>query len=69
MKKLSLDVGELKVESFDTFVPEEKRGTVRANGDCATWSCPPQGTCGMYPDSEVAKLGPAAASFRGNCCA
>jgi hypothetical protein len=70
MKKLSLDLGELKVESFDTFVPEGKRGTIRANGGCLTWSCPPAGTCGAYPDSEIEKFGPAAVSFpRGNCCA
>jgi hypothetical protein len=48
MRKLSLDLGTLKVESFDTFVPAEKRGTVHANSPCPTYSCPP-GTCGASP--------------------
>jgi hypothetical protein len=69
MKKLSLDLGELKVESFDTFIPESDRGTVRANGSCYTWSCPPAGTCGAYPDSMIEKYGPAAISSPRNCCA
>jgi hypothetical protein len=69
MKKLALDLNKLSVESFETFVPAGGRGTVRANGGCQTWSCPPMGTCGMYPDSEIAKFGPAAVSFGGNCCA
>lgn len=54
MKKLSLDLGALKVESFDTFVAESDRGTVRANGSCFTWSCPP-GTCGAQPDTTFDK--------------
>jgi hypothetical protein len=53
MKKLDLDLVDLKVESFDTFVPEEKRGTVRANADCYTWSC--GGTCGAQPDTTFNK--------------
>ena len=70
MKKLSLELGELKVESFDTFVPEDRRGTVRANSGCVTWSCPP-GTCGAYL-SDIEKLGDFAATFAcgsNNCCA
>jgi hypothetical protein len=54
MKKLSLDLVALKVESFDTFVPGSDRGTVRANGSCFTWSCPP-GTCGAQPDTTFDK--------------
>jgi hypothetical protein len=54
MKKLSLDLGTLAVESFDTFVPEGKRGTVRAHDTCKTWSCPP-GTCGAQPDTTFDK--------------
>lgn len=54
MKKLALDLGALKVESFDTFVPEEQRGTVRANSGCVTYSCPP-GTCGANPDTTFEK--------------
>ena len=69
MKKLSLEIAELHVESFDTFVPEERRGTVRGNGSCYTFSCPP-GTCGIAPDSTVEKDGPMAISeFPRNCCA
>ncbi|HKP75945.1 MAG TPA: hypothetical protein VJT67_10410 [Longimicrobiaceae bacterium] len=49
MKKLSLDFSELKVESFETFVADGDRGTVRANGSCQTWSC--GGTCGADPGS------------------
>ncbi|SOD03662.1 hypothetical protein SAMN05216486_11621 [bacterium JGI 053] len=54
MKKLTLDLVGLKVESFDTFVPEDKRGTVRANSGCITFSCPP-GTCGAQPDTTFDK--------------
>jgi hypothetical protein len=54
MKKLALDLGALKVESFDTFVPEAQRGTVRANSGCVTYSCPP-GTCGANPDTTFEK--------------
>ena len=53
MKKLSLDLAALKVESFDTFVAENGRGTVRANGSCYTWSC--TGTCGAQPDTTFDK--------------
>jgi hypothetical protein len=62
MKKLSLDLAELKVESFETFVSErDANGTVRANGSCVTWSDP--STCGAQPDSNVMKNGPYAATF------
>lgn len=70
MKKLSLDLAGLQVESFETFVPDDRRGTVRANGSCVTFSCPP-GTCGIAPDSTPVK-GDFAATIRfcsGNCCA
>jgi hypothetical protein len=70
MKKLSLDLAGLQVESFETFVPEDRRGTVRANSGCETYSCP--GTCGIVPDSTPAKDGDFAGTLRlcsGNCCA
>ena len=66
MRKLKLDVAELKVEGFDTFVDEDRRGSVRANLGCPTWSC--LGTCGAAPDSLIEKQGVFADSFR-NCCA
>ena len=62
MKKLSLDLNELKVETFETFISErDARGTVRANAGCETWSC--GGTCGAQPDSDVARNGNFAATF------
>ena len=62
MKKLTLELAELKVESFETFVSErDASGTVRANGSCVTWS--ETGTCGMQPDSNVMKNGPYAATY------
>ena len=62
MKKLSLDLAELKVESFETFVRDrDARGTVRANAGCETWSC--GGTCGAQPDSDVARNGNFARTF------
>jgi hypothetical protein len=71
MKKLSLDLAELKVESFETFVSErDARGTVRANLGCVTWSC--GGTCGAPPASDIVKNGNYAATFgcthNGACC-
>jgi hypothetical protein len=61
MKKLSLDLTRLKVESFDTFVPEDRRGTVRAHSGCETYSCPP-GTCGANL-SVIEKLGDYAPTY------
>ena len=62
MKKMSLDLGKLKVESFETFVGErDARGTVRANAGCETWSC--GGTCGAQPISDVEKNGNFARTF------
>ena len=66
MNKLSLDLAELKVESFETFVAESDRGTVRANQGCVTWSC--GGTCGAAPDTTVMKDGVNAISYPRNCC-
>ena len=52
MKKLSLDLNQLAVESFETDSDEQSpRGTVRANGDCVTYSC--EGTCGASPPSTT----------------
>jgi hypothetical protein len=52
-RKLSLDLNELRVETFTTDEAGERRGTVRAyvNTDCCTFSC--QGTCGIAPDSDL----------------
>ena len=66
MRKLSLEPAELRVESFETFVAEADRGTVRANGGCVTWSC--GGTCGADPGSDVARNGVNAISYPRNCC-
>jgi len=70
MKKLSLELADLSVESFETFVSERAaRGTVRANGSCYTWSC--GGTCGAQPASDVEKNGDYAGTFichTGNAC-
>jgi len=52
MKKLSLALGELKVESFETFAAEKAGGTVHANGAFATFSC--GGTCGIDPGIDLA---------------
>lgn len=67
MKKLSLNVSELMVESFETFVAERDRGTVRARQDCYTWSC--GGTCGAAPDTTIMKEGVNAVSWKPiQCC-
>jgi hypothetical protein len=58
MKKLVLDLNELRVESFRTAEARAPRGTVHGNveTDCCTHSC--EGTCGMAPDSgAIAALG------------
>jgi hypothetical protein len=68
MKKLSLALGELKVESFETFAAEKAAGTVHANGAFATFSC--GGTCGIDPRIDVAGDRGAAVSLPPvNCCA
>jgi hypothetical protein len=54
MRKLSLDLNQLAVESFETDADgQSPRGTVRGNAetDCCTFSC--QGTCGIIPDSTA----------------
>jgi hypothetical protein len=71
MKKLMLDLANLQVESFETFASEQaRRGTVRANAGCVTWSC--AGTCGAQPASDVEKNGDYAGTFactnNGACC-
>ena len=69
-KKLAMDLDDLKVESFDTFVAEQDRGTVRANAGCYTYSC--AGTCGAPPptDSTLTAANPWAAitTVRSPCC-
>jgi hypothetical protein len=54
-RKLSLDLNELRVETFGTDVAGAPRGTVRglADSDCCTISC--NGTCGAAPDSTWLK--------------
>jgi hypothetical protein len=56
-RKLSLDLNELRVETFDTDVAGAPRGTVRglADSDCCTFSC--NGTCGIAPDSDLNAIG------------
>ena len=67
MKKLSLEVAELKVESFETYVSErDERGTVRANAGCITYSC--KGTCGNIPASDIEKNGDLAFVTFNACC-
>jgi len=59
MKKLSLDLAELRVESFETAGDgRSPRGTVRGNAlsDCCTFSC--AGTCGIIPDSTDNAVAP-----------
>jgi hypothetical protein len=54
MKKLSLDLNSLRVETFAPSEAEAKRGTVAAhdatNHTCA-FSC--GGTCGINPDTTT----------------
>ncbi len=54
MKKLRLEVEELRIESFQTDAPAEERGTVAGHMitqgaetcyHCTRWSCPPTGLC------------------------
>lgn len=62
MKKLSLDLSSLRVESFETDVERQSlRGTVRGNAqsDCCTFSC--AGTCGILPPSAIEPAKPSAA--------
>jgi hypothetical protein len=51
MKKLSLNLDNLTVESFETAESEERLGTVRGHvcSDVCTASC--AGTCGILPAS------------------
>lgn len=52
MKKLTLNLEALAVESFETADGERRVGTVRGHvcSDVCTASCPP-GTCGILPQS------------------
>ena len=43
MKKMTLDVDALRVESFEMVAARGRRGTVRAHGSVCT--VPPYGTC------------------------
>jgi len=68
MKKMKLDLARLEVETFVTYVSASSRGTVHANGSCATYSC--QGTCGIVPVSTAEKDGDFLATpiCTKNCC-
>ena len=60
MKKLTLDVTDLKVESFPTAAVQTREGTVKANEDTAFCSASCQPTCGIVPmtyDCEGETLG------------
>ena len=65
MKKLSLDMDALRVESFPTADDQSQRGTVRGHveTDCCTYSC--NGTCGAWLDSGNDRYTP---SYKQNCC-
>lgn len=51
-KKLTLDLADLRVDSFRTAPEASARGTVfgRDESDCYTYSC--QGTCGASPPTD-----------------
>ena len=58
MRKLMLDLDSLRVESFETDVPKDERGTVQGAEatyvtDCQTWESP---WCG-YQTYEVPSCG------------
>ena len=60
MKKLRMDVGELRVDSFDAEGPRTARGgTVQGNAwtlpYCTRfdYTCNGYGTCGIYPCKQV----------------
>jgi hypothetical protein len=64
MKKLTLNVDELQVRSFETGSTEDKAGTVHANA-ITTRACPPDTeywTCGIWcpPTTDPANTGPCA---------
>lgn len=59
-RKLSLDVSQLRVDSFTPQAPEHATGTVRGNDWtlplCDTlndYTCRGNGTCGVYPCHPV----------------
>jgi hypothetical protein len=67
MKKLSLNLEQLSVESFETLDADGRRlGTVRGHlcSDVCTASCPP-GTCGILPVSAESECN--AIPSRGGC--
>jgi len=59
MKKLSLDIGELRVDSFEAEGRESGRGTVQGHAwtlpYCTRYdyTCNGYGTCGIYPCKQV----------------
>jgi len=60
MNKLNLDVGDLKVESFEAHgAGLGRRGTVRGHDysntcdSIADYTCHGYGTCGIYPCKQV----------------
>ena len=70
MKKLALQIDHLRVESFETGLAEDRRGTVRGHDTritefCATpykpclptQACPTRDTCARQDDEIPAALG------------
>jgi hypothetical protein len=59
MKKLTLDIDKLRVESFDADAAGRGRGTVRGHDysntcdSIADYTCHGYGTCGIYPCKQV----------------
>ena len=54
MKKLTLNLEELAVDSFDVAPADEKQGTVKGHGLTDAWSCP--------------SICPTVSDGRGRCC-
>jgi hypothetical protein len=49
MKKLSLDVDALEIDSFETAAADEARGTVHAASDIESYDCSNYWYCVPYP--------------------
>ena len=60
MKKLALNLDDLRVDTFETSAPAGERGTVEANqasinGNTCAPSCPY--TCGIIPQTNDCRFG------------
>jgi predicted RNA-binding Zn-ribbon protein involved in translation (DUF1610 family) len=53
MKKLALNIDDLRVDSFEPAAPDAARGTVVGNGTVAGDTCAPSCpyTCGIIPQT------------------